>query len=171
MKITIQKILAPVAICAGVSSGCATSYSPREPGRISFVMEAGHEVLEKDGKKYNVGGFSGDLIQAVSGNPAAEEHARTYVRRQRSAAGLTIGFIGGLLVGDVLVALAMADPAPGVEKDRRPLGYTGLSLLAGGVACLIGALILGPPEGHLYDAINIYNDGVAQRRMQPGGSE
>lgn len=178
MKITIQRIFTPVAISAVLSTGCATSYSPREPGRISFVMEAGHEVLEKDGKKYSLGGFSKDLIQAVSGNPAAEEHARTFVRRQRTATGLAIAAGVAFAVGDILVAFAMAEPVGGQEGANRgvdsdvrlTLGYTGLSLLVGSLVSLTVAAILGSPQGHLYDAVNIYNDGVAQRHVKPSES-
>ena len=99
-KTAIQRALAPVAIGAVLSMGCGTTYSPRETGRISLVMSGlGEEVLKKNGKDYKIGGFSGDLIEAVSGNRAAEAHARKFVRRQRISTSLGILAGVALFVG------------------------------------------------------------------------
>jgi hypothetical protein len=144
-------------------------------------MEGSHEVLVKDGKKYSIGGFSKDLIQAVSGNAAAEEHARTYVRRQRTAGGLGIAAGVGFVVGTFLSIGALAEPVgnygqesskAGPDRDvRLAYGYATLSVLGASLVSLIAAGILGGPDDHLYDAVNIYNDGLAQRRVEPTGSE
>jgi len=79
MTAAIREVLTPVLISAVLSMECGTGYSPREPGRLNFVLAVGgEEALEKYGKQERVQGFPGDLVEAVAGNPAAEEHARTY---------------------------------------------------------------------------------------------
>jgi hypothetical protein len=146
--------------------GCATTYAPRETGRIHFLTSGkGEEVIEKDGKKYSMDIFSGELVDAVSGNPAAEEHARTSVRRQRIGGGLAILAGLSVLAGYVTIAMTLtADPR---RIDRRTTAIAGFSMLFGGVACGIGAGIMAATgEGHFYDAVNIYNDDVWRSRSR-----
>jgi hypothetical protein len=176
MRTTIQRALTPVVISAVMSMGCSTTYAPREPGRISLVMSGGEEVLEKDGKEYKIGGFSRDLIEAVSGSRAAEEHARAYVRRQRLSRGLAIFSGVAFVAGSLLVAFAMAEPVSpektGPDPNlQRNLGIAGVSLLLGSLVSLAGAVALDLPEGDLLDAINIYNDDVASRWTGFSGDE
>jgi hypothetical protein len=177
MRAALQRALAPVAIAAVLSLGCSTTYAPGEPGRISLVMSGlGEEALKKDGKDYKIGGFSGDLLEAVSGNSAAEAHARKYVRRQRISTSLGILTGVALLVGACLVAFGMAEPMdsdkPVSDSNLRMyVGYAGLSLLLGSLVSAAGAAALGIPEGDLHDAINIYNDDVASRQRGFSGDE
>jgi hypothetical protein len=52
MTATIREVLTPVLISAVLSMGCGTGYSPREPGRLNFVLAVGgEEALEKYGKQ------------------------------------------------------------------------------------------------------------------------
>jgi hypothetical protein len=171
MRTKIRNLLAPVAIYAAFSLGCGTSYSPREPGRINFVLNvAGDEVLEKNGKTYRFGGFSGDLVEAVSGNPAAEEHARRHVELQRRASGLAIAT--GVVLGVALVCFVggAAEPAGGTKPETSAPRYGTTLLLVSGLATLVAAGTLTASvssalssEGHLYDAVNIYNDAVGRQ--------
>jgi hypothetical protein len=164
-------LFTPVAIYAILSAGCATNYSPREPGRLHFVLNhGGEEALERDGQKYPLGGFSGgQLLAAVNGNPAAEERARAYVDHQQSfsAYGIVAGI--ALVVAGFLSIGAMAEPTGGspVEssQDNRGKFWIGMGI-AGliGAAGFIGAAINGDAaQRNLYDAINIYNDGVSSK--------
>jgi hypothetical protein len=176
VKTAIQRALAPVAIGAVLSMGCGTTYAPRESGRISLVMSGGEEVLEKDGKEYKIGGFSRDLIEAVSGSKAAEEHARAYVGRQRLSRGLAILTGVAMAVGTCLVAFAMAEPVSpektGPDPNlQRNLGIAGVSLVLGSLVSAAGAVALYLPEGDLLDAINIYNDDVASKWTEFSGHE
>jgi hypothetical protein len=170
MNSSLQRALAPVLILAVLSMGCGTSYAPREPGRINFVLTTGgEEALEKDGKRYKIGGFSGDLSEAVKGNPAAEEHARAYVRRERIATGLAILGGGALGIGYLSFALLVGPydstaegGGPGPEA-RRTLMITMTSGLVVWAVSLIGAGInYYAAEGHLLDAVNVYNDDAAK---------
>jgi hypothetical protein len=170
MKMPIQRILTPVLISAIVSMGCATSYTPQEPGRIYFLTSGkGDLVFGKDGKTYRTEWTSSDILEAVSGNPAAEEHARTFVSRQRTAGVMVILAGVGLIVGyTLLYAGITGDPD---RIDRRTTAIAGVSTLLGSFASFIGGLTVGvTSEGHLYDAINIYNDDVSRRQTRlPAG--
>jgi hypothetical protein len=170
MTTSIRRTLASVLIAALVSMGCASTYTPQEPGRIHFLAAGkGQLVLEKDGKTYESKWYSADLVDLVSGHPAAEEHARTFVRRQRIGGALTIVGVAGLLVGYVLMATAItSDPR---SIDRRQTAIVGVSTLLASCASLIGGLALGASgQGHLYDAVNIHNDDVLEgrRRLREG---
>src|SRR6185295_4783992 len=77
-----MKIVALVAALVIFASGCASTYHPREPGRISFIVDGGVS-LYKDGVTYSTRGLSSGPVQAVAGNPFAEEHARKFVSRMR----------------------------------------------------------------------------------------
>jgi hypothetical protein len=170
MKTSIRGMLRPVAILALLGMGCGTSYSPRAPGRINFLLSArGEEVLEKDGRTYKIGGFSSDLVEAVSGNPAAEKHARTYVHHQQISHGLAIVTTVALMVGVFLLAMSTAEPAGNVlpedHHDQR-VNLQIASAVAGviGAAALTGAAVNGDTaQSNLHDAVNIYNDDVSTK--------
>jgi hypothetical protein len=173
MKKTLQRTISPLVIGAMLSVGCATSYAPQEPGRIHFLISSkGEDVLEKDGRTYNMGALSGDLLEAVSGSPAAEAHARTFVHRQRIAGGLAILALGALVPGYLLLAEGITGDPQSI--DRRRTAIAGLSTILGSCAALMIAVTIGATsERHLYDAINIYNDDIARRQtgfpiLQPG---
>jgi drug/metabolite transporter (DMT)-like permease len=87
----------------------------------------------------------------VAGNPQAEVEARTYVHR--TTAGLVLDLAGiGLVVGGSVL---------GNSSSSRARRDEGAGLVFGGFASITTAIVLvvtGVP--HLYDAINIYNDGV-----------
>jgi hypothetical protein len=144
--------LAAVGIVVAVvltTAGCATEYVPRTSHRISIVESGGIAKVIRDSRTFGLW----DLDQAVTGNPEAEAHARTY--RHRTAAGI-VGQIAGL--GLIAGGVSLAAAAPSSSTTRRDVG-SGLAL--GGVVALVGAfaaILSGPP--HIYDAINIYNDGV-----------
>jgi hypothetical protein len=161
MRIGIRGLLRPVAASLAILSvGCGTTYSPREPGRIYFAISRQDEILMKDGKKFSLSAFSGDLAEAVSGNPAAEEHARTYVRRQRIA-----GVLGGLGLAALVPAyVCWAESITGVPENRRSMEAAASLFALGFLVGIASAAIVGESGmGHLYDAINIYNDDLSRR--------
>jgi hypothetical protein len=141
-----------VAIFTVMSFGCASSYTPREPGRISIVQATGRPVLVKDGRTFGMSGLSGDLEEAVAGNSAAEDHARTFARRSRTA--LVLYSLGvACLVG--AIATHTNEPGHPVRND------VAAGSLIGSLVFLTGFLaVFSTAPGHLYDAINIYNDSV-----------
>ena len=129
--------------------GCATSYAPREPGRVSIV---GPDLV-KDGKHFSIGLLSSEPVDAVSGNPAAEEEARRHVRRKR-AAGVLYLLGGGSLAGSIALRTGSGeDPA----RNAAALGLLFVAVPAFLVSSLI---VFNSARGYLDNAVNIYNDGV-----------
>jgi hypothetical protein len=152
--VTGRQVSTLVAICAALGVGCASSYAPREPGRIHIVGTAEGHALEKDGRLYGMSGLSSDPVEAVSGNPVAEEHARTFVSRTRTSTALILlGIAGGCAGG------ALNTTEPGHLGQKIAARGT---LIAAGVTVIVSLLALLPARHHLYDAINIYNDDVPQ---------
>jgi hypothetical protein len=157
-----------VALSVLLLMGCGTSYRPRETGRITFVLTpTGDEALEKDGKRYGIGGFSGDLVEAVTGNVAAEEQARNYVHQRRVGSGLLGLGIVAMLVGYTSFAFLVGPydsdtGGPGPQARRNLLIAMTSGLLVGVVSLALGSRQLLSAEGRLYDAVNIYNDGAGR---------
>ncbi len=148
-----MKLTALVASLAILGMGCATTYHPQESGRISFVLDGPGFSLYKDGTKYGAAGLSSAPVRAVAGNPAAEEHARTYVSRTRLFWSIYTVALGCLVTS---LIVQPQDPGHGDRRDvATALGAVGL---AGLFASLIPAFTA---PGHLYDAVNIYNDGIS----------
>ena len=131
--------------------GCAASYTPREPGRISFL---GTELV-KDGKHFGIGLISSEPVEAVAGNPAAEEAVRRHVRRKRIA-----GILYLLSVGSLGGAIAI-HPGSNENVDRTAAGM-GLLFVAAPAFLIASLIVFNSAQGPLYDAVNIYNDGVWQ---------
>jgi hypothetical protein len=148
-----MRTTAIIMVLGIVSMGCATSYRPQEPGRISLVLDGPGFSLHRDGKEYGAMGLSSAPIRAVEGNPLAEEHARTYVRRSRIAWALY-----GIALASLVTAVAL-NPNGHAQGEQRQagliFGISGLTTLLAG-----GAVFVTAPS-HLYDAVNIYNDGRA----------
>jgi hypothetical protein len=159
---TGRNLFALMAIWATASAGCGTagSYSPRAPGRIHIVKTESGRALQKNGILYSMSSLSNDPIRVVAGDPAAEEHARTYVGRPRTAGVL-------LLVG---VALAVPAVVLGT-REPQTAGYEGASMgfSFAAMGAMLGALFLTVySRHHLYDAINVYNDNLA---LHPGAAD
>ncbi len=152
---SVMKLTALVAAIAMSTVGCASTYRSQEPGRISFVLDGPGFSLYKDGTTYGASGLSSGPVRAVAGNPAAEEHARTFVSRSR-----LFWSIYAVAVGCLVTSVLVRPNDPGQEDHRNiatgfaVAGFTGL-------ATSLVAAFTAP--GHLYDAVNIYNDGVAKQ--------
>jgi hypothetical protein len=144
-----------IAVVLACTTACSSAYIPQPGPRLSVVMESGSLAYVRDGKTYEGGFFGGDIEEAVSGNPRAEEYAHEY------KSGLVTGFamsmigIAGMLGG---VSFAAADAA---RTNDTSTPITGL-LIAGGGALLdlIGLALMTNAVPHLYDAVNAFNDGV-----------
>jgi hypothetical protein len=148
-----MKLVAMFAALAVLATGCASTYRPQEPGRISFLMDGPGFSLYKDGTRYRAFGWSNDPVRAVAGNAQAEEHARIFVSRSRLFWSLYT-----VAVGCLVTSLIVNPYGPGHEdRQEASLGFA-----AAGFAALAASLVpaLTAP-GHLYDAVNIYNDGIS----------
>lgn len=146
---TLQTITA--TICAVALGGCSTVYQPRATGRVFPVMQGGTVKFARDGKV-------GDLDEAVKGNPAAESEARSYLTLSIAGASVVLAGTAGLVGGAFL--------APKDNNSQPSAASAGL-LLGGLAAVVVGDILLMMAIPHLYDALNIYNDGLELRRSNP----
>ena len=135
-----------------LSCGCSSGYEPARSPRITTVVEGGMPTFVKDGERYGGPTFGVGLVHAVHGNPRAEQQAR--VGRNLAIGGFVLDMTGlGCEFGG-LVAL-------GHETDRGRPSALGAGLVFGGLgAVIVGSVMLLSAQPHLYDAINIYNDGL-----------
>ena len=148
----------PVAavLALGLTVGCSTSYVPQSSGRISVVQVGGIPSYARDGKIYHGGIGGGELEEAVRGNPAAEQHAREY------KAGTLSGFVSTIVGGAAMAAgvgLLAADAAAHESQRGRQIGGAA-TLGLGFVAYVVGLALVVNAQPHMWDAINVYNDGV-----------
>ncbi|HEU5074236.1 MAG TPA: hypothetical protein VFU02_08685 [Polyangiaceae bacterium] len=123
-------------------------------------MDGGQFTLVRDGQRFETGLFGAGVTEAVEGNPAAVEHARTY--RQYTIAGWSL-YVGGLaftLTGAGLLGAGQRNDNPTQEHTGEALLLAGLATFITGMGFLIGA------QPHLWDAINLYNDGVDRRARE-----
>jgi hypothetical protein len=158
----LRRHLAVASAALLTNAACAsTSYAPRPDGRIATTLEDGHQVLVKDGKSYPAGGAS--LKDLVAGNPAAEEHARSYTTTMRfGVAEQLIGF-GALIAGAVVAAPRVDDMGMSLPvSEQRQIAGSVLAIV-GLAALIVSGVHVAYAQAHFQDAINIYNDGVPPR--------
>jgi hypothetical protein len=137
--------------------GCGGSvYIPRPSPRIQVVPEGTSIGLVKDGRRYSFGPFGGDVEEAVKGNPRAEEEARTY--KSQSIASFVLSTLGGVGAGVGFGVLIY-------NETRSPpdngLMYGSIAAAIAGLTCsLIGSVLAASAQPHLWNAVNLYNDGL-----------
>jgi hypothetical protein len=151
------------AVATLALGACATSsYIPQTPGKVAVVLVDGKPAYERDGAVYPSGVTGGGLEEAVAGNPAAEQAARTY--HSRLSTGIALAVIGAVVDG---VAAAVF-PYALLAQDNNSAAPIALGALVGGlVLAVTGAGIAASGESYRWDAINIYNDGVGMRPIAP----
>ncbi|MEO7035103.1 MAG: hypothetical protein ABI548_14395 [Polyangiaceae bacterium] len=140
-------------ILAGALSlvtGCSSSYQPARSPRIVTVMESGMPTFVKDGQSYGSPAFGSGLVDAVQGNPRATQQAR--LGRNLAIGGFVLDLAG---LGTEVAGFAALDAHRGGDQSL------GLGLLVGGLGgVLVGTILLLNAQPHMYDAVNIYNDGL-----------
>src|SRR5689334_3018962 len=128
-------------------------------------MQGGRPSYTRNGQLYEGGSFGGDIDQAVRGNPEAEAHARAYQN------GMLAGFLttlGGALSMGVGAGLLGADAARDANDRSSAAQTASLVLFTGGIAAIIvGGVLFNNAQPHLWDAINIYNDGFPEPMGSP----
>ncbi len=145
-------------------------YNPRPSPRIQVVPDGSQIALLKNGHRYGTGVLGGAVEEAVEGNPEAEEEARTY--RQRGIAGFVLSTVGSVTAG------VGAGLLVGNELQQNPSSTLNIASIAmtigGAVVSIVGSFLVGSAQPHLWNAINIYNDGLpaypawAPRPANPG---
>lgn len=140
-----------------LSLGCSASYMPRPSSRVSIIQNAGMPSYVRDGKVYAGGLGGGELEEAVRGNPEAEQHARDY--KSGTISGLVSVLVGGVGMGVGAGLLAADSAAREHDKGRQ---ISGAAALGGGLAAyIVGLVLVVNAQPHQWDAINVYNDGLA----------
>jgi hypothetical protein len=132
------------------AQGCSSSYQPARSPRITTVVDSSVPVFVKDGKRYGTATFGGGLVHAVQGNPRAEEEAR--VGRNLVIGGLVFDIMG---LTSETAGLILLTPNDHANRNTA----TGL-LLGGLLGVTVGSVLLLSAPPHIYDAVNIYNDGI-----------
>ena len=163
----MRRRLAAVASAALLAeAACAnTSYTPRGDGRIATTLEDGRPMLNKDGKSVPAGGAG--LAEVVAGNPAAEEHARSYATGMRFGIAEQLIGLGALIAGGIVVAPRQDTAGMNlpVSSERQVAGT--VLVVAGLTAFIVSGFHLASAQAHFQDAINVYNDGVPPRFAPP----
>jgi hypothetical protein len=145
---------ARVLSLALLSTACSETYIPANSPRIAVVSDGYY----RDGRKYSRGFFGEGVEDVVRGNPRAEAEAKHGVNLMVGGFSLVVG---GAVLGGSGVALA-------ATSESRTSQAVGAGLLVGGIAAYVTGLVLtlsGVP--HLFDAVNIYNDAVAEPWQMP----
>jgi hypothetical protein len=148
---------AVLAVALSSSLGCASSYMPLPSPRVALVLEGGNYAYVRDGIKYEGGAFGGDIDKVVEGNPQAEKYAQQYKTGRATGFTLTMLGLAGVLTGVVILSAQASQQPPGDNS----VPATGL--VVGGVGLVvetIGAIMAGSAMPHLFDAVNVYNDGL-----------
>jgi len=142
--------------------GCTSSYEPARSPRIATVVDGGQPTFVKDGVHFGSQVWGTGLVDAVASNAQAQHHAR--VGRNLIAGGFVLSLAGlGSEIGGLVV---WVNESNGQGGDASGLA---IGLLVGGLAATItGTALIMSGQPHIYDAINIYNDGLdAQRPVAP----
>jgi hypothetical protein len=140
-------LLALVCTCA-----CSSAYEPVRSPRIAVVMDGGTPTAVRDGTHYGNFAFGTGLVNAVQGNPRAEVQAR--IGRNLMIGGFVLDIVG--LGSEFAGVIALQQ-----DQDRDKPSALATGLVIGGLGAVVAGTVLllaGPP--HIYDAVNIYNDGV-----------
>jgi len=153
------------AVLVAQAACASSSYTPRGDGRIVTVLEDGAPVLMKDGQRFPSG--ADGLEQAVAGNPAAEEHARSH--RTATHLGLAENLIGlGAFIAGAIVVAPKQDAAGNDLPISQERSVAGSVLFVGGLtAIIVAGFHMASAQAHYLDAINVYNDGVPPRFPGP----
>ncbi len=146
-----------VVLASVLLGGCgATIYTPRPSPRIQVVPDGSGLALVKNGRHFTTGTLGGGVEEAVEGNPQAEEEAREY--RHRGVAGFILSTVGSVTAG------VGAGVLVGNELQQNPsstlLDASIAMTIGGAVLSIIGSLVASSAQPHLWNAINMYNDGL-----------
>lgn len=151
---TVRAVLTATALSLA-NAGCFSSPRPPPPSpRIAEISDHGRLKFVRDGKVIDGGMFGGGLVEAVRGNPDAEQSARTYARR--NAAGRSIMTVSAAVA--LTAILAFYDSDSDSWSILAPAGnvIVGCSI----VGFWSGLVLYRNAQTYRYDAINIYNSSV-----------
>lgn len=148
-----------ILLSVAFTAGCSSSYEPARSPRIATVVEGGQPTFVKNGERIGGPAFGSGLADAVASNAEAERQAT--IGRNLVLGGFVLDLVGlGSVIGGTVV-LAKQEP-------QESPSTAGTALLLGGVAAaLAGSVLILCGQPHIYDAVNIYNDGLEPRPSAP----
>ena len=150
---------------AAAQTGCSTRYTPKGPG-VSIVMQGGGIAFARDGQVVEHGFFGGGLIEVVEGDSEATEEAESYRDLSAAGFGVTLGGLAlslggsGFLLGASLEDFS-TDAGNNLAIAAAAMSVTGVGML------LAGAILTINAQPKLFDAINLYNDGLEDPKGDP----
>jgi hypothetical protein len=150
----MRRVLA-VVLAVAFTAGCSSSYEPARSPRIVTVVEGGQPTFVKNGERIGGPAFGSGLADAVASNPEAERQAT--IGRNLVLGGFVLDLVGlGSVIGGTVVLAK--------DSTHDQPSTAGTALLLGGVAAaLAGSVLILCGQPHIYDAVNIYNDGLEPR--------
>lgn len=138
-------------------AGCgAATYIPRPSPRIQVVSEGTSLALVKNGRSYPLNLFGSNLDDVVEGNPKAESEAHEY--RSKAVTSFVLSTVGSVSAG-VGAGLLIGDELQSSPSSSLLIGSLVMAL-GGAVLSIVGGTIGSNAQPHLWNAINIYNDGL-----------
>lgn len=139
-----------LALVTALTSACAT-YHPRAS---RFISRDADGIRRRDGQEFKVGMLGGGAEALVAGDPRALEYARRC--KHLDNVGLAAYVVGlATMIASPFVAAAVS------ERARTPTFYGAFGLGAG--ITLAGVALMFEGEAALIDAVNVYNDDVADQ--------
>jgi hypothetical protein len=138
-----------LALVAASTSACAT-YHPRAS---RFISQDADGIHHRDGRDFDVGMSGGSAESLVSGDTRALEYARRY--KHLNHLGLPLYLVGLA----TMVAAPFLLASVGQEGAQRPAAIGAIGLGAG--ITLGGIALMLKGDAALVDAVNVYNDDVA----------
>ena len=152
-----------LAMC--VAAGCSSSYEPARSPRIETVIAGGQPTFVKDGVHFGSPVWGTGLVDTVASNPQAQHHAR--VGRDLIAGGFALSLAGLVSeVGGLAVLIHDQNQQP-TQNDAQASGLA-VGLIVGGLAAAFaGSVLIMSGQPHVYDAVNIYNDGLVRPAAAP----
>lgn len=156
----LRPTLPALLLVSVATTGCffqSSHYQPRQRGRqVALVLDDNRPALQGEGRTTSVGWFGGGLVERVEAVSEAASAARSYRKRVIWSAVTGIPS-GACLIGGVLYYVD--EVAQHGENYDPPLGFD--FLMVGCAAGLLASqLLLVSANTYLYDAVNLYNDGV-----------
>jgi hypothetical protein len=157
MNERLRSCFAALLLGSPLLVGCgASAYVPRPSPRIQVVTEGSSLSLVKNGQSYPFNMFGGSLEDVVEGNPRAEAEAHAY--RNKTVAGFVFSTVGSVSAG-VGAGILVGDELQSTPSNSLLIGSLVMTL--GGLALsIVGGVIGGSAQPHLWNAINLYNDGL-----------
>ncbi len=148
--------LTMVLLIAAAGSACLTPYHPKASPRVQVIDAVGVRTYAKDGVVVVDGPFGGTLYDLIKDNPRARNDAIAHQIDIAISVALGATSIAASGTGVVLLA-----------SQQQELAVPGIAAVVVGVAAAIPATILQlTADTHLWRAINVYNDELAEPAPQ-----